>query len=47
MMVAIGRPGSKEALPPKLQERELPSDRRKLSETAFEGKWTDRSSGGS
>jgi nitroreductase len=39
MMVAIGKPASRESLPPKLQERELPSDRRKLCETAFEGKW--------
>jgi hypothetical protein len=33
----IGRPGPKEALPAKLQEREIPSDRRKLTETVFEG----------
>lgn len=39
MMVAIGKPAARESLPPKLRERELPSDRRKVSETAFEGKW--------
>ena len=36
-MVAIGRPGRKEDLPEALRERESPSDRRKLSETIFEG----------
>jgi nitroreductase len=36
-MVAIGRPGKKEDLPEKLQERETPNGRRKLSETVFEG----------
>jgi nitroreductase len=36
-MVVIGKPGKKEDLPEKLQERESPSDRRKLSETIFEG----------
>jgi nitroreductase len=36
-MAAIGKPGNKESLPEKLQEREVPNDRRKLTETAFEG----------
>jgi nitroreductase len=36
-MVAIGRPGRKEDLPSKVQERETPGDRRKLTETVFEG----------
>lgn len=39
-MAAVGKPGSKEALPPPLQERETPSDRRPLSESACEGKWS-------
>jgi nitroreductase len=38
-MAAIGRPGKKEDLPEKIREREFPSDRRKLSETAFEGRF--------
>jgi len=36
-MVAIGRPGKKEDLPENIQQRESPNERRKLSETAFEG----------
>ena len=36
-MAAVGRPGAKELLPEKLQARETPNDRRKLSESAFEG----------
>ncbi|MBV9877193.1 MAG: nitroreductase family protein [Verrucomicrobia bacterium] len=36
-MAVIGKPGRKEDLPEKLQERETPSGRRKLTETAFEG----------
>ena len=36
-MAAVGRPGSKESLPEKLQARERPNDRRKLSESVFEG----------
>jgi nitroreductase len=36
-MAVIGKPGRREDLPEKLQERETPSDRRKLTETAFEG----------
>jgi nitroreductase len=36
-LAAIGKPGKKEDLPEKLRERETPNDRRKLSETIFEG----------
>lgn len=38
-MVAIGKPGSVDVLPPELRERELPSDRRKLEETICEGRF--------
>jgi hypothetical protein len=36
-MAAVGRPSPKELLPEKLQARESPNDRRKLSESVFEG----------
>jgi nitroreductase len=36
-MAAVGRPGPKELLPEKLQTRETPNDRRKVSESVFEG----------
>ncbi len=36
-MIAIGKPGNKEDLPEPLQAREIPSDRRPLSEIVFEG----------
>jgi len=36
-MAAVGRPGAKESLPPKLQERESPNDRRKLTRSVCEG----------
>lgn len=36
-MAAVGRPGPKESLPEKLQARENPNDRRKLSGSIFEG----------
>ena len=36
-MAVIGRPGRAEDLPAKLREREIPNDRRKLTETVFEG----------
>jgi nitroreductase len=36
-MAAVGRPGPKESLPEKLQARESPNERRKLSESVFEG----------
>ena len=38
-MVAVGVPGAKETLPPPLQERETPNDRRPLTETVCEGRW--------
>jgi hypothetical protein len=36
-MAAVGKPGAKEMLPEKLQKRESPNDRRKLSEGICEG----------
>ena len=36
-MAAIGKPGKKEDLPKELQEREVPSSRKKISEIASEG----------
>jgi hypothetical protein len=36
-MAAVGRPCPKELLPEKLQARESPNDRRKLSESIFDG----------
>ena len=36
-MAAIGRPGSREALPETLQSREIPSDRRPLTQICCEG----------
>ncbi len=36
-MAAVGKPGAKELLPEKLRARENPNDRRKLSESIFEG----------
>jgi len=36
-MAVIGKPGKKEDLPERLQERETPNDRRSLSEIAIEG----------
>ena len=38
-MVAVGKLGRKENLPPDLQKREAPTDRRKLSETVFDGRF--------
>jgi nitroreductase len=38
-MAAIGRPGRKEDLPEEVQKREMPSDRKKISEISFEGKF--------
>ena len=42
-MAAVGRPGPKELLPEKLQARETPNDRRKISESIFEGPFTSKS----
>lgn len=36
-MAAVGRPGEPERLPEQLREREVPSDRKPLSETTCEG----------
>ena len=36
-MAAVGKPGAKEMLPEKLRARESPNDRRKISESIFEG----------
>jgi hypothetical protein len=36
-MIAIGKRGPKENLPPNLQERESPSDRKPLTEIVMEG----------
>src|SRR5881394_2545178 len=36
-MAAVGKPAPKEVLPEKLQKRESPNDRRKLSESICEG----------
>jgi hypothetical protein len=36
-MAAVGRPGNREDLPQNLQERETPSQRRKVAVFAFEG----------
>jgi hypothetical protein len=41
-MAAVGRPGPKEILPEKLQERETPNDRREVSESIFEGPFAGR-----
>jgi nitroreductase len=38
-MAAIGIPGTKKDLPDYLQEIESPNDRRKLTDTVFEGPW--------
>jgi len=38
-MAAVGKPGRKEDLPPKLQEREVPSERKKLAYVVCEGKF--------
>jgi hypothetical protein len=36
-MAAVGKPGPKESLPEKLQAREIPNDRRKVSESVLQG----------
>jgi nitroreductase len=38
-MAAVGRPGRKEDLPQNLQERETPTDRRKVSDSVCEGRF--------
>jgi nitroreductase len=39
-MIAVGMPGRKEQLPEALQEREMPSPRKNLSEIVMEGSFT-------
>jgi len=41
-MAAVGKPGSKETLHEKLQARESSNDRRKISESVFEGPFISR-----
>lgn len=36
-MIAVGRPGDPDQLPEQLRQREVPSDRRPISQFAFEG----------
>ncbi len=38
-MIAVGKKGTKESLPEKLQQREIPSSRKPLSELVFEGRF--------
>lgn len=38
MMFAVGKPGKKEDLPVEMQEREVPSSRKPITEFVFEGK---------
>jgi len=39
-MIVLGKEGPKEALPPEIQEREKPNQRRPLNETIVEGKFS-------
>ena len=39
-MIVLGKEGNKEALPPEVQEREKPNQRRPLGETMVEGKFS-------
>ena len=41
-MAAVGRPAPKEILPEKLQQRESPNSRRKITESVFEGPFAGR-----
>jgi nitroreductase len=41
-MIVLGKEGPKEALPPELQERETPNQRRPIAETFVEGKFTPK-----
>jgi hypothetical protein len=40
-MVAIGKPAAKEVLPPELQQKEQPSDRKSVSEIIMEGQFRE------
>jgi nitroreductase len=39
VMIAVGHPGSPDALPERLRDREVPSERLPLTALAFEGRW--------
>ena len=41
-MIAVGKAGEAELLPDEMQKREQPSDRKKVSEFIFEGKFMDK-----
>ena len=41
-MIVVGKPGKKEDLPPALQERETPSDRKPITQFIFEGTFGGR-----
>ena len=41
MMFSVGLPGKKEDLPKEIKEKEHPSDRKKLKEIVFEGKFKE------
>jgi len=41
-MIALGKPGDPEDLPPDLREREVPSSRKPIHEIAWAGRFTDR-----
>ncbi len=40
-MIAVGKPGKKEELPERLQQREIPSGRKKISEIVLEGRFKE------
>lgn len=40
-MVVVGKPGKKEELPDRLQQREIPSGRKKISEIVLEGRFKE------
>jgi len=42
-MIAVGKPGKKEDLPKEAAEKEMPSDRKPLSETIFSGSFPKES----
>ena len=41
-MIAIGKKGPREKLPPNLQEKEFPNDRKPLSEIVMEGNFEEK-----
>ncbi|HMH10761.1 MAG TPA: hypothetical protein VK553_08640 [Candidatus Nitrosopolaris rasttigaisensis] len=42
-MIAIGKRGLKENLPPTLKEREIPSDRKPLEQIVMNGRFKEQS----